>query len=281
MPYTTVGRPGGQRRDLVVAAALVGCAFILAGLGPNPALVVTRALRSTVLRPFIATHDIFQARAGLISRVEALDRERDSLAVRAQASDGLELENRKLRAMLDLPPRGMGTYFIAELLPGRPHGGESSRFIISTRSIKGLNTPLAIATPEGLLGVVRTTSGGSGIGDYWTHPEFRVAVVTADETTTGIVRPFVTADGEQLMLMEGVPFQTVVPVGTALVTSGVGGVYPRGLLVGRVLAEHDKQLGWTHSFLVDPSVRPGQESVVLGWLPDVSPDSVPATEPGS
>ncbi len=281
MRYTAVGRPEGPRRDLVVAAVLAGCAFVLAGLGPNPTLAVTRALRSTVLRPFIASHDIFQARAGLISRVEALDRERDSLAVRAQASDGLELENRRLRAMLDLPPRGLGTYFIAELLPGRPYGGESSRFIINTRSIEGFDTPLAIATPAGLLGVVRTTSRASGMGDYWTHPDFRAAVVTADGATTGIVRPFVTADGERLMLMEGVPFQTVVPVGTALVTSGVGGVYPRGLSVGRVLAEHEQQLGWTHSFLVDPSVRPGQESVVLGWLPDVSPDSVPATEPGS
>lgn len=281
MHYTTVGRPGGQRRDLVVTVVLAGCAFVLAGLGPNPMLAVTRALRSTVLRPFIATHDIFQTRAGLVSRVEALDRERDSLAVRAQASDGLELENQRLRGMLDLPPRSLGTYFIAELLPGRPHGGEPNRFLINTRSIEGFETPLAIATPAGLLGVVRTTSGGSGMGDYWTHLDFRVAVVTADGSTTGIVRPFVTTDGEQLMLMEGVPFQTVVSAGTELVTSGVGGIYPRGLSVGRVLAEHEEQLGWTHSFLVRPSVRPGQESVVLGWLPDASPDSMPATEPGS
>ncbi|MFQ5530395.1 MAG: rod shape-determining protein MreC [Gemmatimonadota bacterium] len=279
MRYTTIGRPGGQPRDLVVAIAFAVCAFILAGLGPGPTLTVTRVLRSTVLRPFLATHDVFRARTGLVSRVEELGRERDSLAVRAQTSGDLELENRRLRAMLELPPRGFGTYFVAELLPGRPHGGESSRFILRTRSVEDFTTPLAIATPAGLLGVVRSTDGSTGTGDYWTHPDFRAAVVIVDGTATGIVRPFVTSDGEQMMLMEGVPFQTAVPVGAAVVTSGVGGVYPRGLPVGRVLAEHEEQLGWTHSFLVEPRVRPGQESVVLGWLPGTAADSSPPAEP--
>jgi len=279
--YTTVGRPGGQRRDLVVTLVFAGFAFVLLGLGPESALVVTRTLRSTVLRPFLMTHDLFRTRAGLISRVEQLGHERDSLAVEAQVVSSLHLENRRLRSMLILPPREFGTYFIAELLPGRPHGGESSRFLLNTRAIAGLATPLAIATPKGLLGVVRTTSGTTGVGDYWTHPDFRVAVVTDDGVATGIVRPFVTMDGEQLMLLEGVPFQTDIPTDTPVVTSGLGGIYPRGLAVGRVLAEYEEQLGWTHSYLLEPSVRPGQESVVLGWFPRVARDSVLAPEPGS
>jgi hypothetical protein len=180
--------------------------------------------------------------------------------------------------MLDLPPREFGAYFVAELLPGRPRGGESSRFIVNTRSVRDIVTPLAIATPAGLLGVVRSTRGTTGTGDYWTHPDFRAAVVTLDGTATGIVRPFVTSDGEQLMLMEGVPFQTAVPGGAEIVTSGVGGVYPRGLPVGRVLAEHEAQLGWTHSFLVEPAVRPGQESIVLGWFPGSATDSLPSPD---
>jgi len=277
--YATVGRPKGQR-DLVVALTCAVCAVVLAGLGPGPTLTVTRLLRTTVLRPFLATHELYRTRAGLVSRVEHLSRERDLLAVRAQTSDDLEVENRRLRAMLDLPARGSGIYFVAELLPGRPHGGESSRFIVNTQSVEEFDTPLAIATPAGLLGVVRSAIGSTGTGDYWTHPDFRAAVVTADGAATGIVRPFVTSDGEQLLLMEGVPFRTDVPAGASVVTSGVGGVYPRGLPVGRVLAEHEAQLGWTHSFLVEPAVRPGQESVVLGWLPGASTDFVPETDPG-
>jgi rod shape-determining protein MreC len=269
MPYTTIGRPEGQRRDLVVAVALAGVALVLSGLGPGATLTITRSLRATILRPFLASHEIVQARSGLVSRVDQLGRERDSLAVRAQAATDLALENRRLRAMLDLPEGSTGTYFVAELLPGRPYGGESRRFILNTGAVEVLSTPAAVVTPAGLLGVLRSTDRESATGDYWTHPDFRAAVVTEDGEATGIVRPFVTAEGEQLMLMEGVPYQTDIAAGTPVVTSGVGGVYPRGLSVGRVLTEHEEQLGWTHSYLVEPSVRPGQESVVLGWLPEI------------
>ena len=126
---------------------------------------------------------------------------------------------------------------------------------------------------------MRSTDRESAAGDYWTHPDFRAAVVTEDGEAAGIIRPFVTEHGDQLMLMEGVPYQTVVAAGMSVVTSGVGGVYPRGLSVGRVLIEHEEQLGWTHSYLVEPSVRPGQESVVLGWLPEVATDSVSSQDP--
>src|SRR5690606_15811085 len=123
------------------------------------------------------------------------------------------------------------------------------------------------ATPDGLLGVVRSASGSVGTGEHWTHPDFRVAVVTEDGTASGIVRPFADEHGDVRMLHQGVPVQTAVPPGARVMTSGVGGIYPRGLPVGRVLAEHEQQLGWTHSFLVEPAVYPGQDVLVIGWRP--------------
>jgi cell shape-determining protein MreC len=92
---------------------------------------------------------------------------------------------------------------------------------------------------------------------------------------------FVTGGGEHLMLLEGIPFQTGLDEGTRLVTSGVGGIYPRGLAVGVVLSEHEAQFGWTHSFLVAPAVRPGTETLVVGWRPGALADSLvarPATD---
>lgn len=275
MRYATVGQPRNRRRDLVVAAGLSFVALVLSvGLDPSGEMVVIRALRASVLRPFIATHDVFESRAGLATRVEELERRADSLALRALAASDLEAENRQLRDLLALPGRFVGDYFVAELVPGHTPTGEPSGFQLRTRSGPAFQPPLAVATPDGLLGVVRTARGRIGMGEYWTHPDFRVAVMTADGVTAGIVRPFVDEHGDQLMLLQGVPFQTEVAAGTEVVTSGVGGIYPRGLPVGRVLAEHEQQLGWTHSFLVEPRVRPGQEDVVIAWRPGSVADSV-------
>lgn len=274
MPYTTVGQPRTRRRDLVVAATLSAVAVVLsAGLGPNGEMAVIHALRTTVLRPFIATHEVFEQRVGLASRVERLELRADSLAMRALETANLADENRQLRLLLDLPGREVGDFFIAELVPGHTPAGEPSGFQLRTSAGLPFEPPLSVATPDGLLGVVRTARGRIGMGEYWTHPDFRVAVTTPDGAASGIVRPFVDANGDQLMLLQGVPFQTDVPVGTGLVTSGVGGIYPRGLAVGRVLAEHEQQLGWTHSFLVEPAVRPGQQDIVVAWRPGVLADS--------
>ena len=274
MAYTTVGQPRTRRRDLVVAAALSAVAVVLAaGLGPEGEMAVVRTLRSTVLRPFIATHEVFEARVGLSARVERLEARADSLAVRVLESADLEDENRQLRALLELPGREAGEFFVAELVPGQTPAGETSGFQLRTDSGLPFEPPLGVATPDGLLGVVRTARGRIGMGEYWTHPDFRVAVTSAGGAANGIVRPFTDTNGDQLMLLQGVPFQTAVPMGTELVTSGVGGIYPRGLAVGRVLAEHEQQLGWTHSFLVEPSVRPGQQDLVVAWRPGALADS--------
>jgi len=275
VPYTTVGQPRTRRRDLIVAATLSAVALVLsAGLGPEGEMAVVRGLRATALRPFIATHEVFERRVGLAARVDRLEKRADSLAMRALETVDLADENRQLRMLLGLPRREVGHFFVAELVPGHTPAGEPSGFQLRTRDGLPFEPPLAVATPDGLLGVVRTARGRVGMGEYWTHPDFRVAVTTSDGAATGIVRAFVDGNGDQLMLLQGVPFQTEVPVGTALVTSGVGGIYPRGLAVGRVRAEHEQQLGWTHSFIVEPAVRPGQQDLVVGWRPGVLADSV-------
>lgn len=276
MRYTTVGEPRSRKRDVVVAAALAAVAIVFqAGLDPAGEMSVVRGLRATVLRPFLATHEVFEARTGLANRVERLSARNDSLARRILASAALADENRQLRALLELPGRDAGDYFAAELVPGRDPAGEPSGFQL--RATTAVEPPLAVATPDGLLGVVRSARGRVGLGDYWTHPDFRVSVITIDGRTSGIVRPFVDENGHRLMLLQGVPFQTAVPPETRLVTSGVGGIYPRGLPVGRVLTEHEQQLGWTHSFLVEPAVRPGRETLVVAWRPGALAD--PAVPP--
>ena len=276
MRYTTVGEPRSRKRDIIVAVSLAAVSIVFqAGLDTAGEMTVVRGLRATVLRPFLATHEVFAARAGLAERVERLSARNDSLARRILGSAGLADENRQLRALLELPDRDAGDYFAAELVPGRDPAGRPSGFQLRART--AIEPPLAVATPDGLLGVVRNARGRVGLGDYWTHPDFRVAVITADGRTSGIVRPFVDENGDQLMLLQGVPFQAEVPPETRLVTSGRGGIYPRGLPVGRVLVEHEQQLGWTHSFLVEPSVRPGEETLVVAWRPGALADpSVPA-----
>ena len=54
MRNINVGRPENQRRDLVIVAVLLIASWILASLDSSQTLGLTRALRGSVLAPFLA-----------------------------------------------------------------------------------------------------------------------------------------------------------------------------------------------------------------------------------
>jgi rod shape-determining protein MreC len=96
-----------------------------------------------------------------------------------------------------------------------------------------------------------------------THPQFRAAAMTVDGTSYGIVRA--TSGGfreADRLLLDGIPFHQELEPGTVLVTSGSGGVYPRGIRIGVVIEESEAQQGWKRSYWLRPFVFPGEATHV-------------------
>ncbi len=264
MRQINFGRPENQRRDLIVVAVLLILSWSLAGLDSPQSLGLTRVLRSTVLAPFLGMDAAYERRASLAERAAAMEVEQAELYARLQVTADLERENRDLRVQLTLPEREPGSVLVAELVPGRPAIGDSHTFLLRSDSLAAVRIPTGVSVPEGLVGVLRSVSGGTGLGEFWTHPDFRVSVRSATGGATGIVRSF-TREGDILMLVEGVPYQARMAEGATLETAGLGGVFPPGIRVGTVIAEEDSRSGWSHSYLVQPAVQPGSVRAVSAW----------------
>ena len=278
MRQINVGRPENQRRDLVIVAVLLVLSWSLSGLDSSQAVGLTRFLRSTVLAPFLAADAAFERRAALAARAAQLEVERSDLYALLQRATGLERENREFREQLSLPERRSGSFIVAELVPGRPAIGDSHSFLLRSRSLAGMQVPTGVSVPGGLVGVLRSVSGGTGLGEFWTHPDFRVSVRSATGGATGIVRSFLGEGGEMLMLVEGVPYQSRMAEGAILETAGLGGVFPPGIPVGTVIAEAASLSGWSHSYRVAPAVQPGAVRVVTAWDRDLEPADAPPPE---
>jgi len=265
LTHINVGRPENHRRDLVIVVVLLILSWSLAGLDSSQALGLTRVLRGSVLKPFLAADAAYERRAALAARAERLETEIDQLYVQLLGATDLERENRELREQLSLPERRPGSHVVAELVPGRPSIGDSHNFLLRSLSLAGAQVPTGVSVPDGLVGVLRSISGTTGLGEFWTHPDFRVSVRSATGGATGIVRAFVGDDGETLMLVEGVPYQARMAEGAILETAGLGGVFPSGIRVGTVLRESASRSGWSHSYLVEPAVQPGAVRAVAAW----------------
>ncbi|MEN8145036.1 MAG: rod shape-determining protein MreC [Gemmatimonadota bacterium] len=262
------GRPRHQRRDLIFAAVVVSISVVLSSLSIPSKMVVTRAIRGSVLAPFISLHQTWQERAGLRERLARLQTERNELSLSVITQAALAAENERLRSTLGVPAAIPDTFLVVELVPGRPIIGDSHSFLVRSGRDSGLEAPVGVGTWKGLVGVIRSLEANSGYGDFWTHPDFRVGAVVEGTDATGIVRAQHMETGEFMMLLEGVPFQSAVADGSDVVTSGEGGIYPAGLRIGTVAApaETATKSGWSRSYIVEPGVRPGQTTVVLAWV---------------
>ncbi len=218
---------------------------------------VASLLRASVLRPFILTQEVLVQRSIHAEDTEVLQARLDSLEVVIANSNTLSEENAQLRSLLGLSERSSASY-VAASLTRFGTAGSRSMFVLDVGIDRGVMRDSPVITARGLLGVVRTAGATSATGWDWTHPQWRASAMTEDGSVSGLVQaaPGGFREADRLLL-DGVPFQEELDSGVVLVTSGLGGVYPRGLRIGTVIEESDAQEGWNRSYWLLPFVYPG------------------------
>lgn len=227
------------------------------------------AVRATLLRPFTAVQRGAADRAGRYADAAALRAERDSLASFLVGQATLAAENRQLRQLLGFRERLTYSYVAAETSPMAGPGADGT-YRLSAGRRDGVLDGAPVITAEGLAGQVGQLGGESSTMLAWTHPNFRVSVMTVDGETYGVAEPLPgPGGGEEMLGFSPVAFHTAPDTGTLIVTSGDGGVYPRGIPVGRVAASGTDPRGWQRIYYVRPLVSPAQLGHVLVLGPPV------------
>jgi rod shape-determining protein MreC len=212
------------------------------------------------------------------SRLRATESERlrallDSVVSASTANTVLVEENRRLRGLLSLSDRLGPSWTAASMIRAGTVGSEST-FQLDVGAADGVEVNSPVITRAGLVGLVREVGEGTALGMDWTHPDFRASAMSQDGLTTGMVETVRGDFREQDRLQfNGTAFHTNLPDGTLVVTSGLGGVYPRGIPVGRIVGLAEEDEGWRRSYWLAPMVHPGSVTHVLvatglGSLPD-------------
>ncbi len=254
---------------MAIAAGFLLLALFLFLLPASYQAPVRSALRGTALRPFLMVQRQIVERRGLTMSVSELRARHDSLAAVTAAQVTLAEENRRLRALLGLKGRASANFKSAEVMRLRVPGAESS-FLLDIGAEDGVEVGSPVLTPEGLLGVVWEVDRTTSHAIDWTHPEFRASAMTMDGTVYGLVEPRRGEFREEdLLALTGAPFHSDIKAGTRVVTSGRGGIYPRGIPLGTVVGIEEADTGWRKSYLLRPAVRPeGALHVLVGVRQD-------------
>jgi cell shape-determining protein MreC len=256
------------RVDLVLAAACAVAAFACLSLPAPTRSAAAAALRTTAMVPLAS----LQLRSELARRAflahDAASRIVDSVALRSQRLTGVEEENDRLRKLLGLASRLKWGFVPAEALRGRGLGDDLT-ITLSAGKSAGVDSLSPVVTTEGLVGMVERTDQSLSLAIFWPHPDFRVSATTEDGSAFGIVTGH-RAEGASKYFLElhSVPLRSPVKAGTLVVSSGLGGVYPRGIPIGIVVAELKSSEGFAKNYLVRPMVSLADVSSVLILTPE-------------
>ena len=260
----------GGRRQAALAVIFVLLSLIALYLPATGQQRVAWAMRSSVLRPFITLQERLRETALRAQAVEAVQAQMDSVTAMMATQNALADENRTLRSLLDLRGRmGPGFRPASVLRPGTP--GSESMFIMDLGSRDGVLLGAPVVDRHGLVGLVREVRNSTSVAMDWTHPDFRASAMLADGSGYGVVE---TRRGEfreaDRLILNGTAYYEAFPRGMLVLTSGLGGVFPRGIPIGVVDGVADAEGRWLKSYYLRPMVHPSAVThalVAVGVVP--------------
>lgn len=206
-------------------------------------------------------------------REENLSLRREALRLREQADRDAEarLENDRLRRALDFAENAPTPLFAAPVIGVSPVRDALS-VTLGKGSDDGVQPNMAIATPEGIVGRIRQVQARTSQAILVGDPKLRIPVRIQRSRARATVR----GRGELLPLELLHALRTDdIEDGDVAVTAGTDGVFPKGLVVGRVRNVVKKNYGIEQQAEVVPAADASrlEEVLVLASPPREAPEA--------
>lgn len=245
-----------HRKSIIAAVAVAGVLACLAwGLRTVAAGLVRpveNGWRKVASSVSVRLGGMFDSQATAVRNRE-LEREIALLRMVRADNDNLRAENERLRAFAGFdPPGGRARWIPAVVLSFGGATGARSFLRIDRGSRDGVKPGAAVAVPDGLVGRVAEAGFNEAMVLPITDPAVRVACeIKTSDPSDGPIYGILYGNGTSAREAGGASIVYAVnplrlghvgrnpnfgiPARASIVTSGLGGVYPRGLPVGHLL----------------------------------------------
>lgn len=171
-----------------------------------------------------------------------------SLQVAENSQSQAELP--RLRNMLEFKDRSSVSLKSAEVIGNSPSTGLSG-IIVNIGADDNVKFNQPVITSEGVVGRVYRVGATSTIVQLLTDPNLGVAGKLMSSGENGILH----SAGRGLLQFHGLPISVKISIGDTVVTSGLGGAYPRGLYLGVVKDYFPSSNEWLWDIDIIPSVN--------------------------
>ena len=238
---------------VMVRAAAVGDAdvFISQTLSviSQPFLKLSTSVSESVngfLDRFVRTEDVFLEN-------EELRRQLREANDKLVEYESIKRENEQFREFLQLKENNPDYDFETATVIGRDSTSRFGSFTIDKGSVDGIEVADPVITSDGLVGIVWE------VGLTYSHVRtvidisVDVGVYSISTRDSGIVSGDITLSSEGLCKLRYLPKNSGISAGELIVTSGIGGVFPKTLVVGTVRSIELDSNGLSLSAAIEPA----------------------------
>ncbi len=136
----------------------------------------------------------------------------------------------------------------------------NSSIVIDLGSKDGIKPNMSVISVEGLVGVISQVSNFTSTvklmtmmdaNDPNSQPPIAATVLNKEKQSFGMVESYDQQTG--MLKMNKIPVGDPIAPGDTIISSGSGGVYPRGLTIGTVKSVQEGEFGYTSTALIDPT----------------------------
>lgn len=136
-------------------------------------------------------------------------------------------ETKRLAKLLAFKEKSPYSLLCAEVVGISPYPNEGV-LLINKGHIDGIKKDMVCITSHGLLGIVTSVEKDVSHIQTLNNPGFRVSAMDSHTRTVGIIRQ------KNRLILDNVPIGSSLNIGDTVITSGLGGVFPKGLLIGTI-----------------------------------------------
>ncbi|NQT35714.1 rod shape-determining protein MreC [bacterium] len=161
-------------------------------------------------------------------------------------------ECQRLRRMLDLREKSEYRLIVAEVVGINPDMGVRGMLLNVGRD-DGVKINHTVIIPDGVVGRIYRVGKSSSAVQLLLDPNIGIAGRLVSNREDGIVH----AAGGRKLKLDGIPITVKVSMGDSVITSGLGGLFPPGLLIGYTSRVQHSASDWLWEVIIDPAVNFG------------------------
>lgn len=193
----------------------------------------------------------FSTKKGLQAKIDNLNEELATLKTESQISDDVASENEELRALLELKEAYASTWVtVAAEVTARDADNWYEKLTINKGRADGITENMAVVNEEGLIGKTVNVTENTADVLLIIDSSGSLGGMLQESSIEGVLQGI--GGGKGLITMTKLPYNADIQLNDVVVSSGVGGVFPAGLLVGTVIKVNTSSDGLSKEAIVEP-----------------------------